>query len=740
MGNLKNLKKNNIFITHQNIRSENISSRDVFAIRHVYIIIFLAFIFSACTTQKQPTNTPTTPYPANELIQESSPYLLQHAHNPVNWHAWNDKSLEKAKNTRQLMVISIGYAACHWCHVMEHESFEDTSVANIMNKHFLNIKIDREERPDIDNIYMSACQLTNENGCGWPLNVIALPDGKPVWVGTYLSKKDWLTTLDFFVKAQQNEPEKLTAYAAQLAQGIQNTNLIAANQKPIAFQKGDLPFIVANILQKIDTIHGGKNGAPKFPLAGIYEFLLHYYHIEGDEKSLKAVTTTLDKMADGGIYDHLRGGFARYSTDREWKVPHFEKMLYDNAQLISLYSHAWQVTKKPLYEKIVHETMDFIEKESATKEGAFYASFDADSNGEEGAFYTWKKEEIEAILIKNLGENTKIFHDFYEITAVGNWENGRNILHRRQSLQAIAQKYKLTESEIATIITTGKRDLLAARRQRISPKIDDKILTSWNALMLKGCTAAYRAFGMPKYLEMARKNAQFLIKKQMQPDGRLYRNYKNGKSSVNGFLEDYAQTITAFIALYEVTFEEEWLRYAEKMADYALQHFLDRHTGLCYFTSDLDSPLIARKIEVTDDVLPSANSAFALALQDLGTRLGKQIYSDRAAKMMQVMYKTTISEGYSIYYYNWCKLFIPTVQPPFEIVIIGKEAVQQRDSLLRKYLPNSLILGGKTEGSLPLLKDKLQKNETYIYVCQNKTCKLPVKTIQEVLPLLRKNQ
>ncbi len=716
--------------------SDTISFRDGIAITHLYITFLIAFIFTACITQNQATTTLVT----NELSKETSPYLLQHAHNPVNWHAWNDKSLEKAKNTRQLMVISIGYAACHWCHVMEHESFKDTSVANRMNKHFLNIKIDREERPDIDHIYMSACQLTNENGCGWPLNVIALPNGKPVWVGTYLTKKDWLTTLAFFVKAQQNEPEKLAAYAEQLAKGIQNTNLIPANQAPITFHKKDLPFVVTNILQKIDTIHGGKNGAPKFPLSGIYEFLLHYSFIEGDEKALKAVTTTLDNIANGGIYDHLRGGFARYSTDKEWKVPHFEKMLYDNAQLISLYSHAWQVTKKPLYEKVVHETMDFIGKESTTKEGAFYASFDADSNGEEGAFYTWTKKEIDAILMKNLGENIKIFHDFYEITAVGNWENGQNILHRRQPLQAIAQKYKLTENEIEKIIITGKRDLLATRRQRIAPKLDDKILTAWNALMLKGCIDAFRAFGTPKYLAMAQKNAEFILKKQLQPDGRLYRNYKNGKSSVNGFLEDYAQAITAFIGLYEVTFEEKWLRHAEKMVDYALQHFSDKNTGLCYFTSDLDSPLIARKIEVTDDVLPSANATFALALQDLGTRLGKPIYSDRAAKMMQVMYKTTISEGYSIYYYHWCRLFLHTVQSPFEIVMIGNDAAQQRDSLLREYLPNSLILGGKTEGSLPLLKDKLQKNETYIYVCQNKICQFPVKTVAKALALIHKTQ
>jgi uncharacterized protein len=706
----------------------NFAEQPSFSMKNYHFLLIFCLMLESCATKiKREINFPTTEF-SNELNKETSPYLLQHAKNPVNWWAWNDKSLEKAKKTERLMVISIGYAACHWCHVMEHESFEDTAVARVMNKNFINIKIDREERPDIDNIYMSACQLTNENGCGWPLNVITLPNGQPIWVGTYLPKKEWLQILAFFVKAKATEPEKLTAYAAQLTQGIQAAGALEATKTTATFDKKDLPFVVANIIEQLDLEKGGKKGSPKFPIPGVYEFLLKYNQTEQSEKTLKAITTTLDNMANGGIYDHLGGGFARYSTDSDWKVPHFEKMLYDNAQLISLYSHAWQVTKNSTYEKIVRETMIFIEKTWISKENGFFASLDADSKEGEGALYVWKKAEIDKIL----GKNADIFNEYYEVTTSGNWENGENILHRRKNLSEIAKKYEKSEASIQKIIEAGKAILLTTRNLRAAPNLDDKILTGWNALMLKGCIDAYRAFGEPKYLELALKNAQFIVKNQLQTDGRLNRNYKNGKSSVNGFLEDYAYTMTAFNALYEVTFDETWLRHSEKMANYAIQHFQDAKSGMFYFTSDLDNALIARNMSFSDDVLPNYNSTFALALLDLGTRFDEKKYLDIAQNMMQNRYKTTITDGYSFFYYHWATLFMNLVHPPFEVAIVGEKSSNKRDSLLPIYLPNVLLLGGKTEGTLPLLKDKLQKDDTYIYVCRNKTCKLPVKMIYEV--------
>jgi uncharacterized protein len=671
----------------------------------------------------------------NELIHESSPYLLQHAHNPVNWNAWNEKSLKKAEDENKLLLISIGYAACHWCHVMEHESFEDTTVARLMNDHFVSIKVDREERPDVDNVYMTACQLASQKGCGWPLNAVAMPDGRPVWAGTYFPKKNWIEVLEYFQKEWENNPGKLEEYADQLTQGLGQMEAVPGTAGNGEFTRPALDNVAKAMLQRIDFQLGGRKGAPKFPMPNNYQFLLKYHHLSGDEQALKAVTITLDALANGGIYDHLGGGFARYSTDAQWLVPHFEKMLYDNGQLVSLYSQAYQVTQNPVYKTVVEETLTFIERELTSPEGAFYSSLDADSEGEEGKFYVWKKAEIDSI--PGDEKMAAVFDDFYEIKEKGNWEEGKNILHRRKPAAEVAQKHGISETELNDLIAKAKAKLLKARSGRVRPRLDDKALTAWNALMLKGYVDAYRAFGNPAYLEPALKNGKFIASKMLQDDFRLNRNYKDGNSVINAFLDDYALTIDAFVALYQVTFDEQWLQKAKGMMEYVLQHFDDEESGLFFYTSDLDPALVTRKMETADNVIPGSNSVMARDLYLLGDYFYHGEWKEKAAHIMNKMDSGITNNKQPDFYSNWCQLYLDLVKPPFEVAIVGAEAAAKRDKLMRHFIPNALLMGGENEGTLELLKDKLQGGITYIYVCQNKVCKLPVEEPEKALELMK---
>lgn len=670
----------------------------------------------------------------NELVNESSPYLLQHAHNPVNWHPWNDAALQKAKDQNKMLLISVGYAACHWCHVMEHESFEDTAVARIMNEHFIPIKVDREERPDVDDVYMTACHMATGRSCGWPLNAFALPDGRPVWAGTYFPKKEWLKVLEYFIDVRENEPDKLEDYAQKLTSGIQTAEEISIGTGEFNFSKDNLETIGNAFLQNIDFQRGGRQGAPKFPMPNNYEFLLKYNHLTGDEKALEAVTTTLNNIADGGIYDQLGGGFARYSVDGEWIVPHFEKMLYDNGQLVSLYSQAYQRTKDPYYKKVVSETLEFINREMTSPEGGFYSSYDADTEGEEGKFYVWTKHEIDSIFNDEKLSNT--FCDYYEITEKGNWEHEKNILYRRKSADQVATNNNISEEELTEIINTGKEKLFAARQSRTRPGLDDKVLTSWNALMLKGYVDAYKAFGEKAYLDAALKNSEFLVNNMLQKDNRLNRNYKDGKSVINAFLDDYALTIHAFIALYEVTFDETWLNKANGLCQYAIENFSDEKTNMFNYTSKLDPPLIVRKMEVADNVIPGSNSSFARALYQLGLYFYNQEYIERAKVMMDNISADLVNQSQPNFYSNWCSLYLDLVKPPYEVAIVGDDFEAKRNELMSYYIPHSILLGGKNEGNLELLKGKLQEGETMIYVCQNKVCKLPVTDVDRALSLM----
>lgn len=697
-----------------------------------FLILYPILLFLACNSQAQEK---TKHEYTNPLIHESSPYLLQHAHNPVNWHPWNDQTLAKAKKEGKMLIISVGYAACHWCHVMEHESFEDTTVARIMNEYFLPIKVDREERPDVDDVYMTACQMASQNGCGWPLNAFALSDGRPVWAGTYFPKKNWLDVLDYFKKLQKSNPKKLEEYASQLTDGIQSMDEIGLNSSEPIFTESTLSSITASFINSIDLKKGGRKGAPKFPMPNNYEYLLQYYYYSGDKASLKAVTTTLDNIANGGIYDHLGGGWARYSVDVDWLAPHFEKMMYDNGQLISLYSNAYLVTKNPLYRKVVEESLEWVAREMTAKNGGFYSSLDADSEGEEGKFYVWTQEEIDSII--NDPALSKTFSDYYETSKRGNWEHGKNILHRRKSLQDVADRSGINPKLVGTKISQAKAKLFNAREQRVRPGLDDKILTSWNAIMLKGYVDAYRAFQDKTYLAIAEKNADFILTKMLQHDGRLLRNHKDGKSVINGFLDDYALTIQALIALYEVTFEEKYLYHAKDLADYVQSHFYDKKTHFFFYTSDQDAALIVRKKEISDNVIPSSNSVMAKNLALLSAYFYKDNYLEQSKQMLHNLHETLSESPSPSFYSNWLQLYLMQINPPYEVAIVGKKASDLRVVMQQQYLPNILYLGGKNEGSLELLKGKSQKGETYIYVCQNKICKLPVQETEKAVELIQ---
>ncbi len=662
----------------------------------------------------------------NELIHESSPYLLQHAHNPVHWYPWGEKALKKAKDEHKMLIISIGYAACHWCHVMEHESFEDTAVARLMNENFVAIKVDREERPDVDQVYMTAAQLITGSG-GWPLNAIAMPDGRPFYAGTYYPKNDWIKMLEYFVDANKKNPSQLVKQAEEITKGIHSVENLSFKAADKTFTANDLDKQFDSMKTGIDFKKGGPNRAPKFPMPSNWEYLLQYNYFSKNEEALKAVSATLDNMAFGGIYDQLSGGFARYSTDANWHLPHFEKMLYDNAQLVSLYTHAYQLTKNTLYKKVVYETLTFINRELTSPEGGFYSSLDADSDGEEGKYYVWTKDEID----KLLGNDAVIFTTYYGVTKTGNWEHGKNILLRNESDEAIAKRYNITVTDLQRKIAEAKEKLMKVRSYRIMPGLDDKILTSWNALMLKGYAQAYRAFGDETFLAAAIKNANFLLSNVISANQEINRNYKNGKSSINGLLDDYAFTASAFIELYQATFDEKWLTEANKITAYTLQHFSDSASGMFFYTHNQYSNLISRKMEVADNVIPSSNSEMAKNLFVLGQYFYNDDYISKARQML-VNVKDDLQKNIA-YYSNWGLLEIAFVSPPFEVAIVGNQYNDMRQQIDAHYLPNVLLSGGRSEGSLPLLESKLVEGQTTIYVCQDKSCKKPVTEVSKAL-------
>jgi len=665
----------------------------------------------------------------NRLSQASSPYLRQHADNPVDWYEWGDEALSKALQENKPLIISVGYAACHWCHVMAHESFSDEEIAGFMNSHFVCIKVDREERPDIDRIYMEAAQLLSGRG-GWPLNAFALPDGRPFYAATYFPPDNWMDALHQLRHLFQNEYPRVLQAATSLTEGIQaNPFPGISDSKP--FVSDDYLASYENQISTFDFEFGGYAGAPKFMMPSGLEYLLQYHYLTGDMKALDAVTITLDAMAKGGIYDQIGGGFSRYSTDQFWKVPHFEKMLYDNAQLITLYSHAWQLTNKPLYAEIIEQTISFLERELRHTEGGFYASIDADSEYEEGKFYVWTKQEIESVLD---AETVEIALSFYQVSASGNWEKGKNILHYKDNKAKFSIENRMTVNELNAILRKANKSLLENRNLRIRPATDDKILTSWNALMISGSVNAYKALGNEQHLKGAISIARFLETNMIKDSGLLYRVYKDGKVTTEAFLDDYALLADAYISLYEVTFDIHWLQLSQLLTGYVWNHFADTENHLFFYTSDQAENLIARKHEISDNVIPASNSVFAQVLFKLGILLEKADYTQMATEMLFKVRLEIVQQG--AYYANWAMLLGKMVYPFWEVAILGENTMQVNLELQKNYLPTVVFAGGISE-NLPLLQNRLVDNKTAIYVCQNKTCYTPVYSAFDAIELIK---
>ena len=697
------------------------------------LLITLPFIIN-CQGQTKGTMSEKHQY-TNSLINETSPYLLQHAHNPVNWYAWNKETLEIAKKEDKLILISIGYAACHWCHVMEHESFEDSTVAKVMNENFINIKVDREERPDVDQIYMNAVQLMTGSG-GWPLNCIALPDGRPLWGATYVPKENWMKALTQLSNLYKNDRKQVEEYAEKLTEGIKQSDLIQLNKEEAVFTEVELDSAVINWQAFIDVKNGGRKGAPKFPMPNNLQFLLRYGVQSNNEKILDYVNTSLTQMAYGGIFDQVGGGFARYSVDDHWHIPHFEKMLYDNAQLVDLYSNAYLVTKNPLYKEVVFETTKFIERELYNDIGAFYSSLDADSNTpdgelEEGVFYVWTKDELQNLLNGDFA----LFSEYYNVNTYGKWEGDKYNLIRSKSKEEISKNNNISVDDLNKKVSKWKGILLKERDKRDRPRLDDKTLTSWNALMLKAYIQAYTVFDEEHFLEMALKNAHFIINNQMKEDGGLYRNYKNGKSNIEAYLVDYTTVTSAFISLYEATLDESWLRTAKQLTDYSFDHFYDDQSKMFFFTSDKDDALITRKIEIDDNVIPSSNSIMANNLFQLGHYFGNKNYSSTATSMLNNVKANAIKYGGGAS--NWLILYSNYLGDFYEIAISGENALIKLKEINRHYIPNKLIVGSTKDSDLPLLEYKYSEEVTTIYVCVNGACKLPVTETAKALKQIK---
>lgn len=671
----------------------------------------------------------------NELINETSPYLLQHAHNPVNWHAWNDKVLDLAKAEQKLLLISVGYSACHWCHVMEHESFEDKEVAEIMNSNYVCIKVDREERPDIDQVYMNAVQIMTGMG-GWPMNVVALPDGRPVWGGTYFQKAQWMDALKQIANLYASKPEQLLDYAEKLESGLKQVNIIEPPKEDKNFHKDFFLPVLEKWKRSLDHKNGGYNRAPKFMMPTNYEFLLRYAFQNSDDKLKEFCLHTLDKISWGGVYDPIGGGFSRYSVDERWHVPHFEKMLYDNAQLVQLYSKAYKLTRNEWYKEVVSQTLSFVDRELSDKTGAFYSALDADSedeNGkkEEGAYYVWKQNQLQELLQNDF----ELFSECFNINSFGKWEHENYVLIRTKKLSEIASQNNLSEKELLDKIRNWKEVLLIARQKRKRPGLDDKSLTSWNAMMISGYTEAYKALGTEEYLETAKKNAKFILENQLREDGRLNHSYKNSKSSINGYLEDYAFVIEAFINLYEANFDSEFLKLAEKLVEIVDSDFTKENSPLFNFTSTRDRKLVTKTVEINDNVIPASNSVMAQNLFKLGKLTRKTGYLEKAETMLHSI-QEKIPE-YPQSFSNWLDLMMNFTFPYFEIAVAGTDYLLEASFFQKKYIPNTCIAAGEESEYPLLLKDRYKEGKNLIYVCEGGTCHLPTESNSAAIKQIR---
>ncbi|MEM6718693.1 MAG: thioredoxin domain-containing protein [Bacteroidota bacterium] len=688
-------------------------------------LLFFLVLISCSETTKE-----THKY-SNTLVNESSPYLLQHAHNPVNWQPWNESILAKAKAENKLILFSIGYASCHWCHVMEKETFEDEKVAEFMNANFINVKVDREEHPDIDKTYIKAVQLMTGNA-GWPLNCITLPSGEPVWGGTYFTKENWQNSLEQIVKIHTENPEKTAEFAQMQVQRMNSLQLFsdeAANLSEIATDS------IMNTWQKeLDFDAGGLQESEKFPRPTNYNFLLRYATTAKNPALANHINKTLKNIANRGLFDHIEGGFARYTTDEFWNIPHFEKMLYDNAQLISLFSYAYQTQQDERYKEVVYQTLDFIEKQFSREDGLLYASLNADSlneegKTEEGAYYVWEKAQLQQLL----QDDFSLFSDYFQLDLIPTTEDGKHVLIKGYTNEDFAQKHSLSQEEFTQKITQWKTILLKERKRRKAPETDTKVITSWNALMLKAYADAYKVFGDKNLKAKAIKTATSIKEKLILKDYKVLRSLEN--KTINGYLEDYAYLIDAFLAVYQITFDEEWLQEAKSLTEYTLTHFYDTEKELFAFSETTDTGLAFKEFDVEDGVMPSANAVMANNLFKLSHYFGNEDFLSKSKKMLQRVLPDAVA--YPYLHSHWLELYLNLSEPYYEVVINGKDAIAKAKELHKNYLPNIILCGSTTESKLPLLENRFYEDNTFIYVCVNRACKLPTESVEKAITLIK---
>jgi uncharacterized protein YyaL (SSP411 family) len=678
---------------------------------------------------------------SNQLIHETSPYLLQHAHNPVNWYAWGEKALNAAKEQNKPILVSIGYAACHWCHVMERESFENEATAQIMNEHFINIKIDREERPDLDHIYMDAVQVMTGSG-GWPLNVFLTPEGKPFYGGTYFPPKraynraSWTETLIGIAEAFRERNEETYAQAENLTRHLVQSNSfgfkkLAGTQTLFSKEKTDEIF--QNIMKTADTEWGGFGRAPKFPQTSTIQFLLRYYYMNSSKDALGQALLSLDKMIEGGIYDQVGGGFARYSTDTEWLAPHFEKMLYDNALLIAVLSEAYQLTKQKRYKEIIHETMGFVKRELLHNQQGFYSALDADSEGEEGKFYVWSLDEVKEML----GEDAAIFCNYYDITEQGNWE-GKNILRVNTPVEKFSATNNIPAEKLEELLKQGKKKILQARSKRIRPMLDDKIILSWNGLMNTACSKAFTATGAEEYRELAIANMEFLLSTfNVNSTNEFSHTWKNGIAKYPAFLDDYAFLIQALIQLQEITSDTRWLTRANEITEFVIDNFSEPGTDFFYYTRVNQADVIMRKREVYDGAVPSGNSVMAYNLYQLSIYLDRKEWKERSINMVTALGQAILT--YPTSFGIWSCLLQETASGTMEVVIIGKDHNRLKNELFGYYTPHRVLMTSAVENQqFPLLAGKIPLDKSFIFLCKDFVCQQPVDTITRFMSLINR--
>jgi uncharacterized protein YyaL (SSP411 family) len=682
----------------------------------------------------------------NRLILESSPYLLQHAHNPVDWFAWSDEALQKAREEDKPVLISIGYSACHWCHVMERESFEDEKVAAFMNEHFVCIKVDREERPDLDQIYMEALQMLSGQG-GWPLNMFLTPEGKPFYGGTYFppqpahGRPSWGQILYSVANSFKNnraaineQAEKVTDYISQSGKSYLTENVIKVDQDAENIFQGVIQNHFQNCRKYFDTVDGGFGSAPKFPHFHNVIFLLRYSFYTKNEEALNHALLSIDKMIQGGIYDQIGGGISRYSTDSMWLAPHFEKMLYDNALLIETLAEAYQITKNEIYTEKIHQIVAFIQREMLSAEGGFYAALDADSEGEEGKYYVWEQAEIEAIL----GDDAKWFCELFDIREHGNWEH-KNILNQKYSLKEFSEHRNIDVALLKEKIKDCNEKLLNKRSSRIRPGLDDKIILGWNAMTNKALVKTYCATGNNSYKNIAVKNIEFLLEKFISSDNNglnIYHTYKNGKATQPAFLDDLALLIDVLIEVYQISFDKRYLVLARQISDFTIKEFFSEENNVFYYSSAQQKDVILRKIELFDSVMPNGNSVMAHNLYRLAIIFDHNEYRKISDTMISQISQS--AEKYPLSFGNWALMLLHQIYPVKEIAIVGNEFQQFADAIRQQYLPSAILMASlKADNEFPMLSNKVSDDKTGIYLCENNTCYAAVNSVDEFIKMLK---